>query len=48
VTRPAFVLLAAVCVLAGQVAGPWSAPLAVAALVAGRVGAAFSSREAAR
>ena len=38
-TRPIFVLAAAVCVLAGQVAGPWTAPLAVAVLAVGRVGA---------
>ena len=44
-TRPGFVLAAAACVLAGQVAGPWSAPLAVAVLVACRVGARWSSRE---
>jgi len=43
-----FVLLAAACVLAGQVAGPWSAPLAVAVLVACRVGAACGSREVGR
>ena len=46
--RALFVLLAAACVLAGQVAGPWSAPLAVAILAACRVGAAFSSREVGR
>ena len=43
-----FVLAAAACVLAGQVAGPWSAPLAVAVLVACRVGAHWSSREVGR
>jgi len=41
-TRPAFVLAAAACVLAGQVAGSWSAPLAVAVLAALRVGARWS------
>ena len=47
-TRPGFVLAAAACVLAGQVAGPWSAPLAVAVLAVCRVGGAFSSREVGR
>ena len=46
--RVLFVLAAAACVLAGQVAGPWSAPLAVAALCVCRVGGAFSSREVGR
>ena len=39
-TRPVFVLVAVALVLAGQVAGPWTAPAAVAALAACRVGAA--------
>jgi len=43
--RVLFVLVAVALVLAGQVAGPWTAPLAVAFLCACRVGAAFSSRE---
>ena len=41
--RVLFVLVAAALVLAGQVAGPWSAPLAVAALAACRVGARCKS-----
>ena len=46
--RVPFILPATLCVLAGQVAGPWTAPLAVAALCALRVGAAWSSREVGR
>jgi|GEM_PF-1363938 len=45
-TRSIFVLAAAACVLAGQVAGPWTAPLAVAALCACRVGAHWQSTRA--
>ena len=43
--RVLFVLVAVALVLAGQVAGPWTAPAAVAALAACRTLAAFSSRE---
>lgn len=37
--RAVFVLLAAAVVLAGHVTGPFTAPVAVGVLVAGRVGA---------